>query len=413
MSRPAVPRPPLALLIAAFDSQLKWVAGIRDELVARGFECQVLVPDVRSALSAGQIAAAGFDRVEAVGWTELLRRAAAGDVVVCGLSGPFTLRFTVDLAACVAPGEPGPVVVTGWVGVIIEKITAGYLDRVGSDVVAVNCVDDLEHFVTVAQQLELEPDNLLLSGLPILGSTALPQRDDPIRRVVFADQPTVPGPASERLHLYRRLIDYASAHPEREVLLKPRHRPGEDTFHTMKHHPEDLLAGVDRPPNFRIDYTPISEILPRVDLLLTMSSTACLEAVGSGCRVGLVLDLGVHERYGNHVFLGSGLLRTFDQLIADDVGTPERSWLGSYFFERPGTATGSIVDRAQQLLATGERPSRRIRESAYFTSAAAYLRTTEAPGPTVGRGRSTLVRDLVPPLLLRRARQVGRRSARR
>ena len=69
-------------------------------------------------------------------------------------------------------GEPGPVVVTGWVGVIIEKITAGYLDRVGSDIVAVNCVDDLEHFVTVAQQLELSSDNLLLSGLPILGSTA-------------------------------------------------------------------------------------------------------------------------------------------------------------------------------------------------------------------------------------------------
>ena len=117
-----------------------------------------------------------------------------------------------------------------------------------------------------------------------------------------------------------------------------------------------------------------------MDLLLTMSSTACLEAVGSGCRVGLVLDLGVHERYGNHVFLASGLLRTFDQLIADDIGAPERSWLGSYFFDRPGTATEQIVDRVEKLLATGERPSQRIRESAYFTSTAAYLRATAMPG---------------------------------
>ena len=85
-------------------------------------------------------------------------------------------------------------VVTGWVGVIIEKITAGYLDRVGSDVVAVNCVDDLEHFVTVAQQLELSSDNLLLSGLPILGSTAAPpalrsRAPRPVRRP--ADRPAV------------------------------------------------------------------------------------------------------------------------------------------------------------------------------------------------------------------------------
>jgi hypothetical protein len=403
---------PTALLIAAFDSQLKWVGGIRDELEARGFDCPVVVPDVRSALSPAQIAAAGFDGVESVGWAELLERAADSQVAVCGLSGPFTLRFTVDLAARIG-SDPGPVVVTGWVGVIIEKITAGYLDRVGSDVVAVNGVDDLEHFVTVAQQLELDPGNLLLSGLPILGSTATPPHDGPVRRVLFADQPTVPGPAPERLYLYRRLIDYAYAHPEREVLLKPRHRIGEDTFHRMVHHPEQLLLGVDRPPNFRIDYTPISELLPSIDLLLTMSSTAALEAVGSGCRVGLVLDLGVHERYGNHVFLASGLLRTFDQLIADDLGTPDRFWLGGYFFDRPGTATQQIADRVETLLASGERPSKRIWASAYFRSASAYLRTTPVPAAPLPATRSRLVRELVPPAALRAGRRLRRRLAHR
>lgn len=413
MTRPADPRPQ-ALLIAAFDSQLKWVGGIRDELVARGFDCPVVVPDVRSALSPGQISAAGFVGVESVGWTELLDRAETSQVVVCGLSGPFTLRFTVDLADRLGPSDAsGPVVVTGWVGVIIEKITAGYLDRVGSDVVAVNGVEDLEHFVTVAQQLKLDPGNLLLSGLPILGSTAAPPATGPIRRVLFADQPTVPGPAAERLHVYRRLIDYAYAHPEREVLLKPRHRLGEDTFHRMLHHPEDLLRGVDHPPNFRIDHTTISELLPSVDLLLTLSSTAALEAVGSGCRVGLVLDLGVHERYGNHVFLASGLLRTFDQLIADDIGTPDRFWLGGYFFDRPGTATEQIADRVQTLLASGERPSRQIWASAYFRSAAAYLRSTPVPAAPVPVGRSRLVRELVPPLALRAGRRLRRRLAHR
>ena len=412
MPRPA-DAPPQALLIAAFDSQLKWVAGIRDELVARGFDCTVVVPQVRSALSAGQIAAAGFARSGAGRLGGAARPVGGQRRRDLWSVGTVHVALHVDLAAVdlavrVAE-EAGPVVVTGWVGVIIEKITAGYLDRVGSDIVAVNCVDDLEHFVTVAQQLELA------TGQPAAVGAADPRLhgrstgSGPVRRVLFADQPTVPGPASERLHLYRRLIDYAYAHPEREVLLKPRHRPGEDTFHTMKHHPEDLLAGVDRPPNFRIDYTAIGEILPDVDLLLTMSSTACLEAIGRGCRVGLVLDLGVHERYGNHVFLASGLLRTFDQLIADDIGIPDRSWLGSYFFDRPGTATEQIADRVEKLLATGERPSHRIWESAYFTSTAAYLRTTPVPGDAGRRGRSTLVRDLVPPMLMRRARRLRRR----
>lgn len=405
--------PRQALLVAAFDSQLKWVAGIRDELVARDIACTVVVPDVRSALSPGQILAAGFTDVEAVTWAELIDRALRSDVVVCGLSGPFTLRFTVDLAARAADQPRTPVVVTGWVGVIIEKITAGYLDRVGSDIVAVNCVDDLEHFVTVAQRLDLSPDNLLLSGLPILASAARQQRPGPIRRVLFADQPTVPGPAAERRYLYRRLVDYAFAHPEREVLLKPRHRPDEDTFHRMKHHPEALLAGVEHPPNFRIDYTPISEILPSVDLLVTMSSTACLEAVGAGCRVGLVLDLGVHERYGNHVFLASGLLRTFDQLIADDIAVPDRSWQGSYFFDRPGSATEQIADRVEKLLASGERPSHEVWGSAYFASTARYLRETPLPGSIVRRQRYARLRDYLPPILVRRARRVRRWAASR
>jgi hypothetical protein len=116
----------------------------------------------------------------------------------------------------------------------------------------------------------------------------------------------------------------------------------------------------------------------------------------------------VHERYGNHVFLSSGLLRTFDQLIADDLGTPERSWLGSYFFDRPGTANEQIADRVEQLLASGERPSHLVWNSAYFTSTAHYLRETPVPGTQVRRTGRALVRDLVPPLMLRQVRGMRR-----
>ena len=44
-----------AILVAAFDSQLKWAAAIRRGLESKGFACQIIVPsDIRHAISASQ-----------------------------------------------------------------------------------------------------------------------------------------------------------------------------------------------------------------------------------------------------------------------------------------------------------------------------------------------------------------------
>ncbi len=376
--------PRTALLIAAFDSQLKWCAGIRDELDARGFTSRVIVPDTRSALSERQIRDAGFEHVERASWPDLVAASLLSDVVVSSLAGPLTHRLSLDLAAAVRAGQDGhsgPVLVSGWVGIIIEKVTAGYLDRSGTDVVAVNSLDDLDHFRRAGATLGIPTDNLVLSGLPFLSCAPPAQRGGPVTTVLFADQPTVPASQEERSYVYRRLVEHARRHPDREVLLKPRHRPGEDTFHRMAHHPADLLASEDLPANFRIDYTPISELLPRVDLLVTMSSTACLEAIDQGSRVALLLDLGVHERHGNHVFLDSGLLRTFDQIDADDLGHPSDAFLRSWFAGRDRPAPVVVVDRVEELLRSGRRPSRDVWHSDYFRCAIARAQSDAPPQP--------------------------------
>ncbi|WP_239106110.1 DUF6716 putative glycosyltransferase [Streptomyces sp. SID8014] len=372
-----------ALLVAAFDSQLKWCARIQRELESRGFACRVVVPDLRAALSAQQIADAGVSSVETMAWDDVIVRSLEADVVVSGLSGPLTKRLSIELSA-LAPrlDGPGPVVVSGWVGIIIEKITAGYLDRCGTDVVAVNSAHDAAHFRDAARWLGLPDGNLLVSGLPLVSATPQPPRQGSIRRVLFADQPTVPTSQAERGYLYHQLIEYARAHPERSVRLKPRHRPGEDTFHRMKHHPEDLLRGIELPANFQIDYTPVDVALAEVDLLITMSSTACLEAIDRGSRVALVLDLGVHERYGNQVFLDSGLLRTFRQITDDRIGAPAPAWRDGYFHGAARTGTEVIADRVEELLASGERPSRAVWETDYFRGAvASHLATAAALVP--------------------------------
>ncbi|HET9560516.1 MAG TPA: DUF6716 putative glycosyltransferase [Propionibacteriaceae bacterium] len=361
-----------AILVAAFDSQLKWAETIRRALEARGFACRMIVPsDIRHAISDGQLADYSGGAVAYLPWTELVTASLHVDVVVLAMHGPLVRRFCHDLFDAVELADTAPpVTVSGWVGVIIEKIIAGYLDRYATDIVAVNSRSNMATFKAVARSLDLPADNLVLSGLPLLsGQRGEVRVADPIKTVMFADQPTVPQTRADRLYIYQRLLAYAQAHPDRQVVLKPRHRIGEDTFHRMKFHPEVLLSGVRKPPNFSIDYTPIADRLADLDLMLTVSSTAALESVGVGVRTALIADLDVREQLGNHIFLDSGLLRTFDQLERDDIGVPAKSWFEDYFFDTHGVTPAQLLaDRALELAQRTDRGRPPAWHTALFAS---------------------------------------------
>lgn len=379
-----------AVFVAAFDSQLKWCASIYKELMAHGFECRILSPAGQSALSESQIADAGVSTVEVVQWQDLVEAGWVADVFVSSLIGPQTRRLSLELferAACF--DRAPPVFVSGWVGLILENLAKGYLDRAACDVVAVNSPSDLKQFTTIAEYLEIPGDNLLLTGLPFIGDMPEQRRNGPIQTVLFADQPTIPVKRWDRLFLYRRLIDYANFHPERKVFLKPRHRPGEDTIHKMKHHPVDVLSKEKIPPNFYFDYTPISEVLNDIDLMLTVSSTAAIEALSAGCKVSFVADLGVHEKLGNHVFVESGLIRTFADIKADRIGTPNSGWLSDFLPPRTRPPAEIVVERIISLLDSGERNSHKVWQTAFYQAAYAYFIETTAEGYSAGR-RSSL-----------------------
>lgn len=377
------------LVIAAYDSQLKWAAGLAAEFAAAGWHWSAAVPrDVRHAFSDEQLAAIGVHDLRHLSWADLLLEARRADCVVLALQGPLVERFTDELAI-LREDDPGsgaePVVVTGWVGIIIEKIVAGYLDRAGSDVVAVNSADNLREFTSAGLRLGLPPDNLLLSGLPLLPAQPMTPRTGPIRTVVFADQPTIPRDSWDRAYLYQRLLDYARAHPERTVLLKPRHRPEESTFHVMEHHPETLLRMLPpAPANFQVSYEPITELLPVTDLLLTVSSTAGLEAVGAGVRTVFLGDLGVHEKHGNHVLLNSGLIASFEDLMADRIPTPDPDWLADMFVAGDGLRPAQrIVKRVEQLieLPFDRRPGASVARGRYLTGRIAIRKARRSMPP--------------------------------
>ncbi|NEE08455.1 hypothetical protein G3M58_18600, partial [Streptomyces sp. SID7499] len=77
-------------------------------------------------------------------------------------------------------------------------------------------------------------------------------------------------------------------------LLKLRSKPGEHTTH-IEELPYQKLAqrlpgGL--PPNFRLVYGHMGEVLDRTDLLVTVSSTAALESLHRRIPTAILTDLG-------------------------------------------------------------------------------------------------------------------------
>ncbi|MFI8434954.1 DUF6716 putative glycosyltransferase [Streptomyces sp. NPDC079020] len=315
-------------------------------------------PTPRQLAEVGEV---GIDagRVREVTAVEFLHtvREEAYDLVVLSLVGGGVQAMLHGLAALRLPRRP--VIVTGYVGVVYEKLADGLLLRHGADVVLANSRHDAERFRAVYEGVGADASAVTEAALPFLGGE--PHRPQEGRdTVVFAAQPSVPASRADRTYLLRRLVEHARLHPRREVLLKLRSKPGEHTTHIeelpYQRLAERLPGGL--PPNFRLVYGHMGEVLDRTDLLVTVSSTAALESLHRRIPTAVLTDLGVRETLGNHHFVGSGLLTSWDRLDGGFRPRPDEEWLAGQGVAADGTYEGAY-DRARAavgaLLARGDR----------------------------------------------------------
>jgi hypothetical protein len=223
-----------------------------------------------------------------------------------------------------------PVVVTGYVGVVYEKLADGLLLRAGADVVLANSADDARRFTAVYEGVGHPADAIVETALPFLGGER--HRPDPARRftVTFAVQPSAPEGRADRLYLLRRTVEHARRHPERDVLVKLRSKPGEHTTHIEEHPYQKLVAGLNPPDNLSLVYGNMAEVLDRTDLLVTVSSTAALEALHRGTPTAVLTDLGIREALGNHHFLGSGCFASWDELDDGHLPQADPDWTAAH-----------------------------------------------------------------------------------
>jgi hypothetical protein len=294
------------------------------------------------------------------------------DVLVLALVGGGVQAMLHGLGRVWQDRADRPVVVTGYVGVVYEKLADGLLLRHGADLVLANSRQDAERFRAVYEGVGADADAVTEVALPFLGGAAYAGERDPYT-VVFAAQPSVPDSRKDRTYLLDRLIRHARLHPGREVLLKLRSRPGEHTTHIEELPYQKLVQRADPPPNFRLVYGHMGDVLDRTDLLVTVSSTAALESLHRRIPTVVLTDLGVREALGNHHFVGSGCLASWDQLDAGHRPEPDADWVA-----RQGVAADGSYDTAFD--AARERIAKLLAQPGGLPPLTPYYTPATAPG---------------------------------
>ncbi|WP_229857553.1 DUF6716 putative glycosyltransferase, partial [Streptomyces anandii] len=281
------------------------------------------------------------------------------DVVVLALVGGGVQAMLHGLAHAWRGRTRRPVVVTGYVGVVYEKLADGLLLRHGADLVLANSRQDADRFRALYEGVGADASAVTEVALPFLAGAPYEKKEP--RTVVFAAQPSVPATRADRAYLLDRLIGHARRHPGREVLLKLRSRPGEHTTHIEELPYQKLAQHKELPANLRLVYGNMGEVLDRTDLLVTVSSTAALEALHRRIPTAVLTDLGVREALGNHHFVGSGCLASWDQLDAGHEPEPDARWVARQGVAAAGgaayeTAFDEARRRVGELLAAAGLP---------------------------------------------------------
>lgn len=321
--------------LADSDSYVKWCAALLGALPDRlpGADVALVLVETPVVVSRAQEEAAlvgsGLDpaRVHRVGYHRLgaWLDAFEADAVLLAARGP-AVRV---LARLVAEREPRPVIVTGLPGISIPAKRGAVVYRAQCDLFLVHSVREMRAFQTLSVELGI-PQTFALARLPFAaGEVQTPESGTDL---VFAAQAIVPRARHDRMRIAKLLVETARSDPRRRVVVKLRSAAGEkETHHEREPYPQ-LLAELGAPPNLVVSYEPMARALDRAEGLVTVSSTAAIEAVARGIPVIALDTFGVSKDLINQVFLDSGLLAGEEDVVARWFRHPDRGWLAENYF---------------------------------------------------------------------------------
>ncbi|MGW7314619.1 DUF6716 putative glycosyltransferase [Streptomyces sp. NPDC054854] len=321
-------------VLADSDTRWKWGAGLAVGL-APGSEVHAHMLRGRSTPTARQLAEVGIppaslSEVTLAGFATAPELDEA-DLIILGTVGGATHAALHALARRFRTARRRPILMTGYVGVVYEKMADGLLLRAGADIILANSPFDRRRFGDIFEPLGIPTSCIVQTALPFLDQRPYDANRTHARHpytVCFAVQPSVPADRNGRLYMLRRAISHARLRPGRDVLVKLRSKPGEATTHVEAHHYQVLAEQLEEPlpPNLHFVYGNMSETLDRTDLLVTVSSTAALESMHRGMPTAILSDLGVREVHGNHYFAASGCVTDWTAIDEGAAPLAHESW---------------------------------------------------------------------------------------
>ena len=351
MTVAATPTGQLRVLgIGDSDSYVKWGAAVLDQMPTT-WTTQLVVVETPVTPTADQLEAAlaGSDQtldrtaVLSLAQTAALVGETTPDVVLLALRGPVVrVMVRAIVAAAKAAGVARPVIVTGLPGISIPATSKALYYRSQADFFLLHSKREIADFTTLACGMGIQ-QAFGLASLPFLPErratepTGLATTGD----IIFAAQAKVPKERDDRMRLLGWLIATARQHPTRRVVIKLRGRAGEPQTHAEKY-PFDVLiteweseqggSGVTLPDNLVIATGALSGHLDSAAGLVTVSSTAAIEAAALGVPVLALDDFGTSAELINLVFEGSNLLASSPELVAAEFRHPNSGWLDENYF---------------------------------------------------------------------------------
>lgn len=363
------------IAVAESDSYLKWAVSLLAQLPASTrvdliVACSPVRPSPSQRL--GALVGTAFAEYvpEVLSPAQLVRRVERDrpDAVLLACTGPSAHVYQEALSR--VPHRP--VLLAGIPGIALPARRKAWGYRGAIDLFVVHSHREVEEYDRL-RVLMGKSGRVGLATIPFLspgrievevgGAEVHEHVPAPSHRVLFATQAKVPALREERIEILLALARLAANRPDLRVVVKTRGISGEFHTHHEKHHYGDLWHSlvasgrVHAPDALEFAAGSMAEQLSDAAALVTVSSTAVLEAMALDIPVLLIDEFGVTENLINQVFVGSSCLAGLKALEAGDFRHPEKWWLADNYFhpEQDNTWIG-VLDELVKMAAAGELP---------------------------------------------------------
>lgn len=329
------------LLISDFDSRLAWGVGVINLFKDLGYEASILIlrknkPETSEIL---EIFKENINYTANIENAKVYELAIRTDIVVLAVGGAAHVKFFyIFNNHYYDSSKSRPLVLSGFNGMVDNTNPHGMLCRLSSDYLLVNSLADLSNFEKTLNYLGVSYNPLVLSGYirNYLPSVAY-EKNNKNSVICYVDQVLIFKNNHEREYVASCLLYIAIKNPDKKLFVKLREKKNTSdpkgknkniSFYIEKiKKSESLIVH-----NIVYEYGEPSSVIEKSHHLIGFSSTLLVEGLVKGRNVSIITDLGISHQFGNHVFIGSNLFSSFNDIANGKINEVDECWAEENIF---------------------------------------------------------------------------------